>query len=95
MCNSSGVVMVGRIAERPLLKKGDANISSALKRVQDSICRWRVQRENEAQREDGAEDVAGDHDAPAVVPVQDHAGDGSGENCRDGAREHDAGHHQS
>ncbi len=31
MWSSSGVVMVGRIAERQLLKKGEANMSNALK----------------------------------------------------------------
>ena len=30
VCSSSRVVMVGRMAERPLVKNGDANISSAL-----------------------------------------------------------------
>ena len=32
VCNSSWLAMVGRIADRPLVKNGDANISSALSR---------------------------------------------------------------
>jgi hypothetical protein len=32
VCNSSLLAMVGRMADRPLVKNGDANISSALSR---------------------------------------------------------------
>jgi hypothetical protein len=31
VCNSSRVAMDGRIAERPLVKKGEASISNALR----------------------------------------------------------------
>lgn len=31
VCSSSLVVMVGNMADRPLVKKGDANISNPLK----------------------------------------------------------------
>ena len=53
-----------------------------------------VDGEHEGQRQNGADEVARDHDALAVEAVESHAGDGAGQHGGDGAREHDAAHHQ-
>ena len=44
-----------------------------------------------ASGDDGAEQIAGDHDAAAVEAVEEDAGDGAGEDGGDGAGEEDAG----
>ena len=62
VCNSSLVAMEGRIAARPLVKNGDANISRPLSRNSSHGAALR----NRQQKQDGdgrAHQIADDHDA--------------------------------
>ena len=52
-------------------------------------------REDESDGDHGADQVARDHDAFAVQPVEHHARDRSRHHGRDRARKHDAGDHQA
>ena len=51
--------------------------------------------EDEAQRHDGADQVADDHDLFAIEAVERHSGERAGQHRGDGARQQDAAHHQS
>ncbi len=54
-----------------------------------------MDREDEAERHHGAHQVARDHHALAVEAVEQDARQRSGQNRRDGARQHHAGHHHA
>ena len=65
VCSSSLVAMVGRMEERPLVKNGDANISSALSKYSSQVSLAR-DRQDESERDHGADQIARDHDALAI-----------------------------
>ena len=46
--------------------------------------------QDEGERDEAADEVAREHDFAAVEAVEGNAGDGSGENRRQGARNHDS-----
>ena len=63
----------GRIAARPLVKNGDATISSPLSTYSSHVsCRSTVRMKQRGDH--GADQVARDHDALAVQAVEHHAG---------------------
>ena len=46
---------------------------------------------DEGKRDEAADQVAGDHDCLAIKAIEEYTGERSGQDCRDGARQHDAG----
>ena len=93
VCSSSLVAMDGRIEARPLVKNGEASISSALSTYSSHVS-VRLHRQDERHGHHGADQVARDHDLLAVQPVEHHARHRPDQHRRDGAREHHAAHHQ-
>ena len=88
VCSSSLLAIVGRMAARPLVKNGEANISSALSTIEQPRV-TAAHSEYEAERDDRADQVADDHDPPAVHTVEQHARDRSREHGGHRARQHD------
>ena len=78
VCNSSLLAMTGRMEARPDVKNGEANISSALNNSRRGYT-MQADAENEAQGDDGAHEVAEDHHAAAIDPVEHDACDGAGD----------------
>ena len=52
-------------------------------------------RQHKRQGDDGADQVAREHDALAVKAVEDHAGQRSRHDRRYGPRQHDAAYHEA
>ncbi len=94
VCNSSLVAMEGRIAARPLVKNGEANISSPLSRNSSQVRPCGIANRN-SRAIGGAHQVAGDHDFLAIQAVQQHARHGPGRQHQKSARQQNSGHHQT
>ena len=94
VCSSSLVAIDGRIAARPLVKNGDANISSPLS-TYSSHGVVAVHREDEAGATTARDQVARDHHRSAVEPVEQDAGERARQHRGNGARQHHAADDQA
>ena len=89
VCSSSVLAMAGRMAERPLVKNGDAKVSSPLRKYKQPVLLMR-QNQHEGRGDYSPHGIAPDHDFAPVHAVEQHSGERPSEDGGQHARDHHA-----